>query len=36
MFEDLILVEVNELIEMYGGNKTLLEIKSILTGGSNE
>ena len=33
MFEDLTLTEIDELIEMYGDDRTLLEIKLDLMGG---
>lgn len=36
MFEDLTLVEIDELIEMYGEEKTLLEIKLMLKGDLDE
>lgn len=36
MFKDMTLIEVEELIEMYGEDRTLLEIKNIIVGDENE
>lgn len=36
MIEDITLIEIEELIEMYGEDKTLLDIKLDLCGDSNE
>ena len=36
MFEDLTLTEIEELIEMYGEETTLMEIYDDLVGGNDE